>query len=439
MAALTLLLTLPGTPAGARTADTLPWGLDRIDQRAPELDGVYRASADGTGVTVYVVDSGLLASHEQFTGRVRPGFTTVDDGGGTSDCVGHGTHVTGTLAGTSYGVAPGVTVRPVRILGCDGVLRIASLVEALAWVRSEVDGPSVVNVSLGRGHSQRVDTAVRDLVAAGVSVVVSAGNSGEDACGQSPARVDEAITVGATNRRDARAPFSNLGPCVDLYAPGVGIRSAWWLSNTDSRVEGGTSMAAPHVAGVAALYLQHHPCAAPARVARALVSAATAVGRHRLLAYSGLPALADPPLGRPVCNPGFERGDIGWASSPGVIADGAASLVASGDGAWLRQTFRVPDGAAPVVRFAAATEPGGAGDVLRLEVTTAAGTRTLRTWDDAGPAGEVSVALGDDLVGQVVTLAFRANGPGATAYRIDDVVVSATAARVRPGPLIDVR
>jgi subtilisin family serine protease len=252
------------------------WGLDRVDQRALPLDGRFVYDADaGAGVTVYVVDSGVRITHEEFGGRARYGYDFVDDDTVADDCYGHGTHVAGTVAGATYGLAKAADVVSVRVLDCDNRGTTADLLAGYDWVASHAVTPAVANVSIGGAADDVKDAAVRGMIDAGVSVVVSAGNDGRDACLQSPAREPEAITVAATDATDTRASWSNYGTCVDAFAPGVAITSAGIGSDTDTAVMSGTSMAAPHVAGAVALFLGDHPTVAPAQVAAQMAQATT--------------------------------------------------------------------------------------------------------------------------------------------------------------------
>jgi subtilisin family serine protease len=285
--------TGPTSPT-LRTLDARAWGVDRIDQRTPALDGAFRQSLTGRGVNVYVVDSGV-SPHNEFGSRLVAGFSSVNDGRGTTDCSGHGTHVAGTAAGATLGVAPGATVVPVRVMGCNGSSSGSTVLAGLDWVASRGQRPAVVNLSLGGEASATLDAAVQRLMTLGFTVAVSAGNDNADACRQSPARTAGAITVAASDRADAKAAFSNWGACVTLWAPGAAIAAAGHAQPTAVVTMNGTSMAAPHAAGAAALLLQADPTLAPARVRERLMAQATP-GRittapgsmTRSLLYAGL-------------------------------------------------------------------------------------------------------------------------------------------------------
>ncbi|MFD0441242.1 S8 family peptidase [Streptomyces chartreusis] len=251
------------------------WGLDRIDQANLPLDKSYTwPESAGAGVTVYVIDTGIRVSHKDFGGRASYGWDFVGDDRSAGDGNGHGTHVAGTIAGKQYGVAKKAKVVAVRVLDDAGGGTTAQVIAGIDWVTRHARKPAVANVSLGGNRNAQLDAAVRNSIAAGVTYTVAAGNDGLPAGLYSPAAVREAITVGATDKKDARAGFSNTGPVLDLFAPGVSITSASNASNTGRATYSGTSMASPHVAGVAALYLADHPKASPAQVSKALVAQA---------------------------------------------------------------------------------------------------------------------------------------------------------------------
>ena len=257
------------------TQSPATWGIDRIDQRALPLSNSYTYNYTGAGVTAYVIDTGIRITHTQFGGRASIGTDTVGDGQNGNDCNGHGTHVSGTIGGATYGVAKGVSLVAVRVLNCSGSGTVSGVIAGVDWVTSHHTANSVANMSLGGGVSTALDTAVSNSIAAGVTYTIAAGNSNRDACKFSPARVTTAITVGATTNIDKRASYSNYGICLDLFAPGSSITSAWNSSDTATNTISGTSMATPHVTGVAALYLQAHPGSSPATVAAAITSNAT--------------------------------------------------------------------------------------------------------------------------------------------------------------------
>jgi aqualysin 1 len=279
--------TVSVSTSGAESLAT--WGLDRIDQADRPLDTVYHYNATGRNVTAFVIDTGINSTHADFAGRVLGGFTTIADGNGTEDCMGHGTHVSGTIGGTTWGVAKDVWLVPVRVLDCAGSGTMSDVIAGLDYVAGNPIRPAVANLSLGGGLSTALNQAVAGAVAHGVTVVVAAGNSTDDACKYSPASEPSAITVAAMTKSDAQASYSNFGTCVDIYAPGSAITSDWISSPTATNTISGTSMATPHVTGVAALALELSPKASPASIAAFLTANATA---NRLSAVgSGSPNL----------------------------------------------------------------------------------------------------------------------------------------------------
>ncbi|MFV5472575.1 S8 family peptidase [Acinetobacter baumannii] len=259
----------------ATTQSNPDWGLDRIDQKALPLNSTYSYLQTGSGTTAYIVDTGILSSHQEFSGRVLSGYTAISDGNGTTDCNGHGTHVAGTVGGTTYGVAKNVNLVPIRILGCDGSGASSNVIAGLDWILKNGKKPAVVNMSLGGATSSSLDSAVENLFNNGYVMVVAAGNSNTDACSSSPARVSKAITVAATDNTDTRASYSNYGSCVDIFAPGSQINSSWIGSNTATKILNGTSMATPHVAGVVAEMLQSTPTASPQTISTNLLNQAS--------------------------------------------------------------------------------------------------------------------------------------------------------------------
>lgn len=315
------------------------WGLDRTDQRDLPLSGTYRYDPSGSGVHAYIIDTGIRTTHSEFGGRAWGGYTAVNDGNGTNDCNGHGTHVAGTVGGRTWGMAKNITLHPVRVLDCSGSGSTSGVIAGVDWVTANHASPAVANMSLGGGASQSLDDAVARSIASGVTYAIAAGNSAADACNTSPARAPAAITVGATESDDARAWYSNWGTCLDLFAPGSGITSSWNTSDTATNTISGTSMATPHVTGAAALYLSTHPGATPGQVRDALVINATAnkvsnpgSGSPNRLLYTGFL------VGSSISIAGNNTFDWGWGNVTNVKLGGGDNVISVPAGATVSLT-----------------------------------------------------------------------------------------------------
>jgi subtilisin family serine protease len=276
-----------GIATAVTTQTNATWGIDRIDQRALPLSRTFSYVSTGKGVTAYILDTGMRLDHAEFGGRASGGYDAVDGALPADDCNGHGTHVAGTAGGATYGVAKGVRLVAVRVLDCDGRGSWSGVIAGIDWVIADHElrpvtkrTPAVANLSLGGGANSSVDEAVGRMIADGVATAIAAGNGNfagvaQDACKSTPGRVPEAMTIGATDKTDRKASWSNFGSCVDWFAPGVFITSSWSTSATATNTLSGTSMASPHTAGVAALYLEAHPSATPQQVRDALFAATT--------------------------------------------------------------------------------------------------------------------------------------------------------------------
>jgi subtilisin family serine protease len=405
--------------ATVRSLDSRAWGVDRLDQRARVLDGAFRHSRTGQGVTVHVVDTGI-SPHAQFGTRLRSGFSAIADGQGTRDCNGHGTHVAGTAAGSTLGVAPGASVVPVRVLDCRGSGTGTQLLAGLDWIAANGARPGVVNLSLGGPAFAALDAAAQRLVSAGFTVVSAAGNSNVDACTQSPGRAAGLLTVAASDTADAKASFSNSGTCVALWAPGTNIASAGIASATAVVGMSGTSMAAPHAAGVAALLLQVQPLATAAQVRARLLQDATpnAVlgltgATPRGLLYAGDTTLPPPPpsvavrpaaitMATTVPAPGL------WAASATVQvvnAQGAAVAGARVAGRFSHSTAEAGCTTAADGRCSLAGPPAAWGATPRITVAltglsgpqmadAGTGVRSAQVAQPAAPVASVSALSG---------------------------------------------
>ena len=320
------------------------WGIDRIDQRDLPLNSTYNYDTTASNVKAYIIDTGIRTSHAQFGGRAIHGYDAVDGALPADDCNGHGTHVAGTVGGSTYGVAKGVTLVAVRVLNCQGSGTNSGVIAGIDWVTGNhsAGAPAVANMSLGGGASTAIDDAVRRSISDGVTYAIASGNSNVDACSSSPARVAEAITVNSSTSTDARSSFSNYGTCTDIFAPGSSITSAWYTSDTATNTISGTSMATPHVAGVAALYLAGNPSASPATVWAAIRDSSTpnkitnaGSGSPNRLLYSLLGAVTPPPPPPPsgtqlLLNPGFESGNVSWTTTSAVIDNSSGQPARTG-------------------------------------------------------------------------------------------------------------
>ncbi len=380
--------------------DGATWGLDRVDQIDLPLDQTYNYNTAGAGVNAYIIDTGIRVSHSDFGGRAQSGFDAVTAGGNADDCNGHGTHVAGTVGGAEWGVAKAVNLYAVRVLDCSGSGTYDGVIAGIDWVTNNHIKPAVANMSLGGGASQSVDDAVTASIAAGVVYAVAAGNDSGDACTKSPARTPNAITVGATTSTDARASYSNYGTCVDIFAPGSSITSAWYTGDSATNTISGTSMASPHVAGAAALYLGTNPTASPDQVTSILTNNA------------GLGKVGSPGTGSP--NLLLYTGFIGDGN--GDITAPTASITSPAEGAAVTGTVSIA---------ASASDDVGVTRVSFFVNGTFAGTDTTEpfeyAWDTTlgGNGSHALVAKAYDAggnVGSSTAVNVTVNNPGIAGY-----------------------
>lgn len=442
------------------TQTNATWGLDRIDQRDLPRDTNYTYTANGSGVNAYIIDTGVRFTHNEFTGRTGASFDAIGDGQNGNDCNGHGTHVAGTVGGTTYGVAKGVTIHRVRVLNCSGSGTNSGVIAGVDWVTANHISPAVANMSLGGGASTALDNAVNNSVASGVTYAVAAGNSNANACNSSPAREPSAITVGSTTSSDVRSSFSNYGSCLDIFAPGSSITSAWYTSNTATNTISGTSMASPHVAGVAALYLQTNPAASANTVTNAILSSATSgrltsigTGSPNLLLYSLLGGGEPTPTPTPTPTPGANllvNGGFEGSVSPWVNSGSGAFYIANGNypqagtgyiyfgvnnsvTGQSYQTVSIPTTATGTLSFwlnvtSSETTTTTQYDRLFVEVRNTSGTllATLATYSNlnkaaAGAYTQRTLTVPATYKGQTVRIQFRSTTDSSlsTTFRVD--------------------
>lgn len=380
------------------------WGLDRVDQDQLPLDSSYTYPDTSSNVTAYIIDTGIRITHNDFGGRASWGINTTGDGRNT-DCNGHGTHVAGTTGGSQYGVGKAPDLVAVKVLGCDGSGTTAGVVDGIDWVTQNATQPAVANMSLGGGASTALDNAVKNSIASGVPYAVAAGNDSANACNYSPARVPEAITVGATTSSDGRSSFSNYGSCLDIFAPGSGITSAWNGSDSDSRSISGTSMASPHVAGAAGLVKGANPSWSPQQVRDHLVTNATS-------GVVGSPGSGSPNLLLRVLNGGGEPdpdNDFALEASP------ASGSVQAGGSTGSKITTSVTSGTAETITFSASGLPSGANASFSPSSVTAGSSSSLTLSTSAStPTGtyQVSVTGRSPSAEHTVTFALTVTGGG---------------------------
>jgi subtilisin family serine protease len=404
-------------------APTPSYGLDRIDQRNLPLNNSYTFPTTATNVHAYIIDTGIRLTHNDFGGRASTGFDAVD-GGSADDCNGHGTHVSGTVGGSSFGVAKGVQLVAVRVLDCTGSGAISQVIAGVDWVTANAIKPAVANMSLGGGANAALDAAVTNSINSGVSYAVAAGNENANACNSSPARVPGAITIGSTTNTDARSSFSNIGSCVDVFAPGSNITSAWFTSNSATNTISGTSMASPHAAGAAALIVSANPSFTPVQVRDKLVVDATSgvvtgagTGSPNRLLFVNNAATPPPTGGTTVFTDTFETAK-GWTTN-------ASGTDTATTGAWERGD---PDPTSSGVGLQQGTTISGSNDLV---TGRAAGTGPGASDVDGGVTSAQSPAIALP-AGGTLTLSFSwylahlSNATNADFFRVSVVTANAT-------------
>jgi subtilisin family serine protease len=436
------------------TQTSATWGLDRADQRQLPLNQTYDYPTNaGEGVHAYVIDTGIYGAHTEFaksdgTSRVIPGYDFVDNDSDPTDCNGHGTHVSGTIGGTTYGLAKKVTLHSVRVLDCGGSGTYAGVIAGIDWVTANHQSPAVANMSLGGGFSQAVNDAVTASVASGVTYAIAAGNSSADACSYSPASTPNAITVGATNSSDARSSFSNYGKCVDIFAPGESITSSWIGGTTATNTISGTSMASPHVAGSAVLWLGLHPTATPADVSSALLMRGSpnlvsnpGTGSPNVLLYAGnmTGGTTNPPVASVSIQPATLEG--GGPTSVTVLlsdvapAAGAVVALASGNPAVVSvpASVTVPAGAQGAV-FSVTPAKTTAETAVTITATYPASTSVTGTMNVLPSPTPQSVTLSPTSVvgGQTSTATITLSGAAPAGGALVSLASSNTAVATVP-------